>query len=69
MELVGHLPIFAYTGLLNRNRIFIPRSLEGGGQIAPFPAIFLALNFCCFTDCQKLWYNSSLFVSTSFDAN
>ena len=27
---------------------------------------FLALNFCSLTDCQKLWYNCSLFVNTTF---
>ena len=31
--------------------------------------ISLALNFCSLTDCQKLWYNCSLFVNTSFDPN
>ena len=31
---------------------------------------FLALNFRSFmTDYQKLWYNCSLFVNTSFDPN
>ena len=45
-----------------------PRSLEGG-QIDPPPSIFLALNFCSLTDCQKLWHNCSLFVNTSFDTN
>ena len=40
----------------------------GGGQIDP-PSIFLALNFCSLTDCQKLWHNCSLFVNTSFDTN
>ena len=33
------------------------------------PSIFLALNFCSLTDCQKLWHNFSLFVNTSFDTN
>ena len=48
---------------------FNPRSLErGGDQIAP-PSIFLALNFCSLIDCQKLWYNCSLFVNTSFDTS
>ena len=40
----------------------------GGGEIDP-PSIFLALNFCSLTDCQKLWHNCSLFVNTSFDTN
>ena len=40
----------------------------GGDQIDP-PLIFLALNFCSWTDCQKLWHNCSLFVNTSFDTN
>ena len=44
-----------------------PRGLEWG-QIDP-PSIFLALNFCSLTDCQKLWHNCSLFVNTSFDTN
>ena len=50
--------------------IINPRSLGGGGggQIDP-PSIFLALNFCSLTDCQKLWHNCSLFVNTSFDIN
>ena len=39
-----------------------PRSLEGGGGVNP--SIFLALNFCSLTDCQKLWHNCSLFVNT-----
>ena len=30
------------------------------------PSIFLALNFCCSNDCQKLWNNCSLFVNISF---
>ena len=30
---------------------------------------FLALNFCSLTHYKKLWYNCSLFVSTSFDPN
>ena len=33
------------------------------------PSIFLTLNFCSLTDCQKLWHNCSLFVNTSFDTN
>ena len=41
---------------------------ERGGKIDT-PSIFLALNFCSLTDCQKLWHNSSLFVNTSFDTN
>ena len=51
-------------------RIFNPRSLEGGGgmKLTP-PSIFLALNFCSLTDCQKLWHNCSLFENTSFDTN
>ena len=43
-------------------------ALRGGGQIDP-PSIFLALNLCSLTDCQKLWHNFSLFVNTSFDIN
>ena len=39
------------------------------GQIDPSPSIFLALNLCCSIDYQKLWYNCSLFVNTSFDTN
>ena len=42
---------------------------RGKGQIDPHPSIFLALNFCSLTDCQKLWHNCSLFVNTSFDSN
>ena len=44
---------------------------EGGGgrdQIDS-PSNFLALNFCSFTDCQKLWHNCSLLANTSFDIN
>ena len=39
-----------------QHELFNPRSLEvgGGGQIDPTPSIFLALNFCSLTDCQKL---------------
>ena len=44
-----------------------PRSLEGGSNWSP--SIFLALNFCSLTDCQKLGHNCSLFVNTSFDTN
>ena len=53
------------------------RSLEPGGgggggggrdQIDS-PSNFLALNFCSFTDCQKLWHNCSLLVNTTFDIN
>ena len=44
-----------------------PKSHEGV-NLTP-PTIFLALNFCSFTDCQKLWHNCSLFVNTSFDTN
>ena len=44
-------------------------ALRGGGaQIDP-PSIFLVLNFCSWTDCQKLWHNCSLFVNTSLDTN
>ena len=43
-------------------------ALGGGVKLTP-PSIFLALNFCSLTDCQKLWYNCSLFVNTSFDTN
>ena len=54
----------------NLFRQFNPSSLEGGGgQIDPPPSIFLALNFCSLTDCQKLWHNCSLFVNTFFDTN
>ena len=44
-------------------------ALGGGGVKLTPPSIFLALNFCSLTDCQKLWYNCSLFVNTSFDTN
>ena len=47
-----------------------PRNLGGGGvKLTIPPSIFLALNFCSPTDCQKLWHNCSLFVNTSFDTN
>ena len=50
--------------------LFNPRSLEGRGvKLTPPPSIFLTLNFCSLTDCQKLWHNYSLFVITSFDTN
>ena len=51
--------------------VFNPRSLEGGGgvKLTPPPSLFLALNFCFLTDCQKFWHNCSLFVNTSFDTN
>ena len=42
--------------------------LRGGSQIDTL-SIFLALNFCSFTDCQKLWHNCCLLVNTSFDTN
>ena len=48
--------------------IINPKSLEGGSNWPP-PSMFLALNFCSLTDCQKLWHNCSLFVNTSFDTN
>ena len=41
----------------------------GGGQIDPPPSIFLALNVCSLTECQKLWHNCSLFMNTSFGTN
>ena len=44
----------------------------GGGDIPSIPdaiAISLALNLRCLTDCQKLWYNCSLFVNTYFDTD
>ena len=44
-------------------------ALRGGGGQIDLPSIFLALNFCSLTDCQKLWHNCSLFVNTSFDTN
>ena len=44
-------------------------SLEGERGSNWPPSIFLALNFCSLTDCQKLWHNCSLFVNTSFDTN
>ena len=46
-------------------------ALGGGSKIDhPTPRlIFLALNFCSLSDCQKLQYNCSLFVNTSFDTN
>ena len=44
-------------------------ALKGGGVKLTPPAIFLALNFCSLTDCQKLWHNCSLFVNTSFDTS
>ena len=56
---------------LSSSSPFNRSSLEGGGgwgQIDPH-SMFLALNFCSLTDCQKLWHNCSLFVNTSFDIN
>ena len=55
---------------LLKEQKFNPRSLGGGmgGQI-DLPSIFLALNFCSLTDCQKLLHSCSLFVNTSFDTN
>ena len=44
-------------------------ALRGGGVKLTPPSIFLALNFCSLTDCQKLWHNCSLFVNISFDTN
>ena len=44
-------------------------ALRGGGVKVNPLSIFLALNFCSLTDCQKLWHNCSLFVNTSFDTN
>ena len=41
----------------------------GGRGQTDLPSIFLALNFCCLTDCQKIWYSCSLLVTTSFDSN
>ena len=57
----------------SRHIQFIPRSLEraGGGRGKVTTLEFLALNFCCLNDCQKLWSNCtcSLFFNTYFDAN
>ena len=48
---------------------FFHLGIKGWGQIESSPfTIFLALNFYCLTDYQKLWYKC-LFVNTSFDAN
>ena len=41
----------------------------GGGHSGSPPQGFLALNFCCLTDWQKLWCHCSMLVNTSFDAN
>ena len=49
-----------------------PRNLERGGGVGQSdpPRFFWLLIFSAFySDCQKLFYNSSLFVNTSFDAN
>ena len=47
-----------------------PKSLEGtGGGGEGEKTGFLALNFCCLADCQKLWYNCSFFVNTFFNPN
>ena len=48
---------------------FNPRRHKGGGQTDHPLSMFLALNFCPLTDYQKLYYNCSLFVNTSFDPN
>ena len=47
---------------------FYGLSLEAARGIKlTIPSIFLALNFFCLTNYQKLWYNCSLFVNTAFD--
>ena len=54
---------------LFRSVLVSPGSLGGGGGgLKMNPLIFLALNFCCLTDCQKFWHNCSLFMNISFDA-
>ena len=63
-----NFPLLICLFIARYDNMVNPRSLEGG-QIDPLPSIFLALNFCSVTDCQKLWHNCSLFVNTSFDTN
>ena len=61
-----------HTGRLARAERVInrPRSLEGEGvKLTPYPTRVFLLKFCCLTNCQKFWYNCSLFVDTSFDPN
>ena len=63
----------AFKVFMYSNSYFNPRSPGGRGgvgraQIDP-PSIFLSLNFCSLTDCQKLWHNCFLFVNTSFDTS
>ena len=46
------------TSILKRKFDFVMLTLEASRdeEIKLTPSIFLALSFCCLTDCQKLWY-------------
>ena len=56
-------------GQIRTHYCFNRRRHKGVGGQSDTPSIFLALNFCSLTDCQKLSYNYFLFVNTSFDLN
>ena len=63
---------FSTETKLAENRTTNSKSLDGiteGVQINTTLLDILALDFCCLTNCQKLWYNCSLFLNTFFDAN
>ena len=65
---LSDLPLLRYI-MFSMSNTLNPRKLEGGRvQISPSRFIF-GFKCCSLTDCQKLWHNCSLFVSTSFDTN
>ena len=70
-EQYGRSLLFTIKGHKDFNLRRHKRERGGGGgcQSDPTLSIVLALNFCSLTDCQKFWYNCSLFVNTSFDLN
>ena len=40
---------------LQKLSVLTPEALRGAGGGGIFPLDFLALNFCCLTDYEKLW--------------
>ena len=58
-----------FFGNYPHSNIFFEENVAANSFFNIFLTIFLALNFCSLTDCQKLWHNCFLFVNTSFDTN
>ena len=65
----AHIMQHSPTGCTNERNMLRPTCCAN--MLRSFPRaltpIFMALIFCCLTDCQKLCYTYSLFVSTSLD--